>query len=114
VDVNRKGINKDEAEQMNRSSAWFDKHYAGMKVRRIIIHPAHQVQSAAAFTHDVEVTRERELKKLARSVRAFFKSFEKQNLKDLSTTNIQEMLDAHGLATDTMRSDYAATPKHKR
>ena len=40
VDVKRSEINKREAEQMNRSGAWFDKHYQGMDVKRIIIHPA--------------------------------------------------------------------------
>jgi len=111
VDVNRKEINKREAEQMNRSSAWFDKHYGGANVRRIIVHPAHEVQSAASFTHDVEVTREPELRKLVRNVRSFFKSFEKQNLKDLSTSHIQSMLNAHGLGTDTLLKDYAKKPK---
>jgi replicative superfamily II helicase len=53
-DVTRAEINKREAEQMNRSSAWFDKHYPGMSVKRIIVHPANTVQSAAAFTHEVE------------------------------------------------------------
>jgi len=34
--ISRAEINKREAEQMNRSSAWFDKHYAGSNVKRII------------------------------------------------------------------------------
>src|SRR5205814_7736302 len=54
VDVKRAEINKREAEQMNRSSAWFDKHYPNMEVKRIIIHPAYVVPSCAAFTHEVE------------------------------------------------------------
>ena len=58
VEITRGEINKREAEQMNRSSAWFDKHYPGSKVKRVIIHPAHTVASAAAFTHSVEAMRE--------------------------------------------------------
>ncbi len=38
VDITRAHVNKRETEQMNRSSAWFDKHYPGMEVRRFIIH----------------------------------------------------------------------------
>jgi len=63
VDITRAEINKREAEQMNRSSAWFGKHYPGMSVKRIIIHPSNTVQSAAAFTHEAEAMREVELKK---------------------------------------------------
>jgi len=76
VEITRSEINKREAEQMNRSSAWFDKHYAGMNVKRIIIHPAYVVPSAAAFTHDVEAMRESELKRFVKRVREFFKAFE--------------------------------------
>jgi replicative superfamily II helicase len=107
VDVNRAEINKREAEQMNRSSAWFDKHYQGMNVKRIIVHPANTVQSAAAFTHEVEAMRESELKKLVKSVREFFKSFEGLNFKDLSTAHIQKLVDAHKLAVPNLLADYS-------
>ena len=60
VDINRAEINRREAEQMNRSSAWFDKHYPGMSVKRIIVHPSNTVHSAAAFIHEVEAMREAE------------------------------------------------------
>jgi replicative superfamily II helicase len=93
-DVTRAEINKREAEQMNRSSAWFDKHYPGMSVKRIIVHPANTVQSAAAFTHEVEAMREAEIRKFVNSAREFFKSFESLN-KDLSTAHnlaVQELL----------------------
>ncbi len=48
VDIRRAEINKREAEQMNRSSAWFDKHYPGMAVKRIIIHPAYVLPSGSS------------------------------------------------------------------
>ena len=34
---------------MNRSAVWFDKHYKGMQAKRLIIHPAGRIESAAAF-----------------------------------------------------------------
>jgi len=107
VDITRAEINKREAEQMNRSSAWFDKHYPGMSVKRIIIHPSNTLQSAGAFTHEVEAMRETELKKLVKSARAFFKSFESLNFKDLSTAHLQKMLDAHNLSVQDLVSSYS-------
>ena len=107
VDINRSEINKREAEQMNRSSVWFDKHYQGMDVKRIIIHPSNNVQSAAGFTHEVEAMRDTEIRKLAKSVREFFKSFEGLSFKDLSAPQIQRMIDAHKLAVPNLLADYS-------
>ena len=102
VEVNRSEINKREAEQMNRSSAWFEKHYAGMKVKRIIVHPANVVASAASFNYDVEAMREVELRWFVKQLREFFKSFEAFNFKDLSATQIQKLVDAHGLSVSSL------------
>jgi len=107
VEITRAEINKREAEQMNRSSAWFDKHYPGMNVKRIIIHPSNTVQSAAAFTHEVEAVREPELRKFVKSVRELFKSFESLNFKDLSMAQIQKMVDAHHLAVPELLTLYS-------
>jgi replicative superfamily II helicase len=107
VDVTRSEINKREAEQMNRSSAWFDKHYAGMKVKRLIIHPAGKIESAAAFTHEVEGVREADLKRLVKAARGFFKAFEAQDLKDLLGTHIQKLMNEHGLSVTDLLSKYS-------
>lgn len=112
VEIQRSDINKREAEQMNRSSAWFEKHYAGMKVKRIIIHPANFVGSAAAFTHEAEAMRENELKRFVKHVREFFKSFESVNFKDLSATHIQKLVDSHGLSVEKLLSDYTKKLKN--
>ena len=97
VDLSRTEINKAEAEQMNRSAAWFEKHYQGCKAVHLEVHPAFRIQSAANFLVEVRVVREKELKGLTRAVRAFFKSFENLNFKDLSLPHIQNLLDAHAL-----------------
>jgi replicative superfamily II helicase len=107
VGVTRANINKREAEQMNRSSAWFDKHYKEKKVKRLIVHPSGKIESAAAFTHYVEGVRESDLKKLVKATREFFKSFENQNLDDLTATHIQKVLDAHGLSVPDLLSNYS-------
>lgn len=112
VEIARIEINKREAEQMNRSSAWFDKHYSGMKVKRVIIHPANAVASAAAFTHDVEVMRQKELKLFIRSVKEFYKSFESLDFKDLSVAHIQKLVNTHKLAVPDLLSEYTKKLKN--
>jgi replicative superfamily II helicase len=107
VDVKRTDVNKREAEQMNRSAAWFDKHYSGMQAKRLIIHPAGRIESAAAFTHDVEGVGVSELSKLVKTCRGFFKAFESQNFADLSTQQIQKMVDAHHLSVDDLLTRYS-------
>ena len=112
VDVKRTEINKREAEQMNRSSAWFEKHYASMDVKRVMIHPAYMVSSASAFTHVVEVMRENELRRFVKQVRDFFKSFEGLAFQDLSTAHIQQLVDAHGLSIPKLLSEYTKKVKN--
>jgi replicative superfamily II helicase len=112
VDLTRAEINKRETEQMNRSSAWFEKHYPGMSAKRVIVHPAGKIESAAAFTHEVEGMRESDLKKFAKACREFFKSFEAQDLKDLSATHIQKMINAHQLGTDDLLTQYSRKLKN--
>lgn len=107
VGVDRADINKREAEQMNRSSAWFLKHYPGLSAKRIIIHPANKEASAASFLHEVEVMRVAELKKLLKNVRNFFKSLQPLDFADLSVNHIQKNLDAHGLSIPSLLKDYS-------
>lgn len=106
VDVNRSEINKREAEQMNRSSAWFEKHYKGLGVTRIIIHPAKKIESAAAFTHNVLGLNESRLRMLISACKIFFKSFENQNLSDLSVKHIQKLIDTNCLSADDIITKY--------
>ena len=107
VEVTRGEINKREAEQMNRSSAWFDRYYQQCSVKRFIIHPSTQLQSAAALTHEVEAVREVELRKLVKSVRDFFKSFESLNFQDLSAVHIQKLLSTYQLTVPNLLSAYS-------
>ena len=102
--MSRVEINKTEAEQMNRSAAWFNKHYEGCNAIHIEIHPAYQVQSAANFLVDVKVMREKELKSFVKAVKNFFQSFQRLNFKDLSLPHIQNLLVAHALDVDNLLS----------
>lgn len=112
VDIKRAEINKRESEQMNRSSAWFEKHYPGLTAKRILIHPAKMVERAAAFTHEVEVMSESELKSFLKATREFFKSFESLNFIDLSCSHIQKLLDSHKLTVNYLLNGYTKKPKN--
>lgn len=112
VDLDRSEINKREAEQMNRSVAWFNKHYPGMNVQNIMIHPSHNVQSAAAFLQPVEVMRVNEMKSLVNRIKGFFKSFESQEFTSLSVPHVQQLIDQHGLSTSTLLKDLTKKVKN--
>jgi len=61
---------------------------------------------AAAFTHEVVVMRERELRTLVRAAREFFKAFESMSFADLSTNHIQKLVDSHGLSISSLLTKY--------
>lgn len=104
VDLNRAEVSKYEADQMNSSAAWFEKHYPGALAKYIEIHPASAVSSAAAFRIPVGVMREKELNRFTRAIRLFFKSFEALNFADLSLPHIQNLLVQHALDTENLLS----------
>lgn len=102
VDPKRIEINKTEAEQMNRSAAWFQKHYPGCRAIHIEVHPAYRVQSAGHFIIDVLAMRDKELKGFIRAVRNFFQAFQRVNFNDLSLPYIQNQIDAHALGVTNL------------
>ncbi len=113
VETDRSDINKHETEQMNRSCAWFRKHYAGMAAKNIMVIPTHNVASAASFIYDVQVMRTAELNKLLKAVRGFFKAFEAANLKDLSPLQVQQLVDSHKLSVTALLNDYTKAVKNR-
>lgn len=114
VDIKRAEINKREAEQMNRSCAWFDKHYAGMEVKRLMVHPAYVVASSAALTHESEVVRETELKRFVKQIRVFFKGFEALDFNDLSVAHVQKLVDSHNLSIPEILGNYSKKVKNAK
>lgn len=72
----------------------------------VMVHPSNYVASAAAFTHEVEAMRESELKRFAKRLREFFKSFETLNFRDLSTAHLQKLVDGHNLSVDKLLTEY--------
>ncbi len=99
-------IDKREAEQMNRSCAWFSKHYAGCKSINIIIHPSASLESAAAFLSDVKALKEKPLNKFKTRLSEFFKSFEGQDFRDLSLDFIKQKISAYKLSPNEIVEEY--------
>jgi replicative superfamily II helicase len=111
VALDRSEISKYEADQMNTSAAWFEKHYPGAVAKFIEIHPASTVSSAASFRKPVGVMRENELNRFTRAVRQFFKSFEAHDFADLSLPHIQNLLTQHALDTENLVSSESFVKK---
>ncbi|MFZ3022970.1 DEAD/DEAH box helicase [Pseudomonas sp.] len=111
---NKAKIDKREAEQMNRSCAWFAKHYNGGKAVNIIVHPSNNLESAGAFLSDVLVLKEKALNRLKSQISKFFKTFEHQDFKDLSERHINENLIAYDLIASKLVEDFTvAVRDHK-
>jgi len=107
VALDRAEIKDREAEQMNRSCAWFDKNYSGVKAKNIMIIPTRKLARNTSFTHSVHVIREKGLANLVRNVRAFIGEFTRMDLKDLSDKRVQELVNVHRLSVDNILNDYS-------
>lgn len=107
VKESRTEINKLETGQMNNSSGWFEIHYPGCEVKRIMIIPTKTVSSAGAFTNDVEIMRKGKLNLLKKNIREFFKEFVNYDLKDISEEKIQIFLNTHKLDVLSLKQNYS-------
>lgn len=110
VELTRAEINKHETDQMNRSSAWFGRHYAGSSVTRVMIIPPRKLASAAALNEDVLIMTKKELDHLTKNIRAFFNEFRGVDLRDLSAAKIDEHLRRHKLTVDDLTTIYGQKP----
>lgn len=106
VDLRRAEINKEESKQMNNSIAWFKREYSGKNVKNIMVINAGSLGKGAAM-NDVEVMKEKHIKKLVKSVRHFFNSFRELDFSNLSDKKIQEFLDSNNLSVDDIKSKYS-------
>ena len=96
---------------MNNSSAWFKSHYPGARTKRIMIIPTKTLSRGAGFNDDVEIMRERNLRRLTDNVKAFFNEFRNLNFSNLSESKIQGFIDAHKLGAHNLLTDYSEQPK---
>jgi hypothetical protein len=106
VSQGRDEISKSETGQINNSFAWFTKEYPGTEVNCVMVIPTKKLGGAAGFNMPVTVLRDNKLKKLCKSVLAFFTEFTAVDLKDLDPTSVQKWLDQHKLGTDTLIENF--------
>jgi replicative superfamily II helicase len=111
VKVTRVEINKDETKQMNNSIAWFKKQYGEVTVKNILIINANSFAKGAVLSKEVELMKEKHLKKLVKNVRAFFNEFKELDFSNLSDKKIQEYLTTHKLTVDDMKAEYSEKVK---
>ncbi|WP_367104716.1 DEAD/DEAH box helicase family protein [uncultured Psychrobacter sp.] len=107
VNLERKEVNKHEVGQMNSHCAWFESQYNDSPVKRVLIIPTRQVSYHADFTHEVEIMKRWNLKKLRNNVKGFFKEFNKYKLDSLTNEKIQEFINAHNLDVDCLLNEYS-------
>jgi hypothetical protein len=111
VDLQRAEIAKNESGQMNNSCAWFDSQYPGASVTPILIIPTHRLGPASGFNREVRIMRAKELGALVRNSKAFFESLRNFELRDLSGTKLQNMLDQNSLSAESLRELYSTLPR---
>jgi replicative superfamily II helicase len=107
VDLDRAEIVKDESGQMNNACAWFDKNFKGATAAKIMVIPMNKLGRAAGFNQEVRIMRDRELRRLRASVKAFFAEFKTADFTSMSESKVQEYLDAHGLSVEALLEKYA-------
>jgi len=110
VVLTRAEINKRETDQMNRSSAWFNRYYPGSKVTRFLIIPTNKLAIDAALNDDVIIMRKKHLDQLVKNVRGFFNEFRKVDLRDLSERKIEDYLRTHKITVVDLTSGYGQKP----
>jgi replicative superfamily II helicase len=110
VSVDRKEINKDETGQMNNSCAWFHNRYAGASSRNLMIIWTKTLGTAAAFTEEVGIMRNKKLEFLVKNTKAFFGELKGIDLQDLSETKLQANLEQHQLSVEALISKYSEAP----
>ncbi len=106
VDQKRVEIEEHEAEQMNRSCAWFDAQYKDAQCHRWIVIPPRKLTTKTSFTHEVVVLQKYGLTTLVNNVKRFTEQLKGVDFEDLSERNIQELMDAHKLSVDAICSEY--------
>jgi replicative superfamily II helicase len=111
VDLRRAEINKDETGQMNNATAWFKRHYVGVKVKNLMIISTKTVGHAAGFNDPVEIVRNSSLKRLSKNVESFYREFKDCDLLNLSEAKISEWVGMHHLTIDEIMDSYSEKPK---
>ena len=110
VQESRGYISRSETGQMNNSYGWFQKNYQNANPTNIMITPILSIENGGAFNCDVNVIRNKNLKKLKDNFDSFIKEFKNTNIENIVIKDIYEKLKYHKLAYNDF-SIYFEKPK---
>jgi hypothetical protein len=102
----RSYIIESEAEQMNKSCAWFNSQYKNANCHRWIVIPTRRITKKASFIQKVQILKKSGLTKLVNNVMKFTEQFKEADFRDLSKRHIQELFDECKLSVDDIYTEY--------
>jgi replicative superfamily II helicase len=108
VKLDRAEIEKRETEQMDKSYAWFCKHYPGVQAECVLVIPPKRLSSGAAVLQPTAILQKKGLEKLLANVRSFFGEFFALDLQSLSERNVGKALEKHQLGVDHLMTTYTS------
>jgi len=111
VESDRKEIYKEETGQINNACAWFIENYGKQTFKPLMIIPTKKISKGAGFNYEVEIINKRKLDDLTSNVKRFYMEFKNLDLKDLSTSKLQEFINSHKLSVEDLISNYSEKPK---
>lgn len=112
IKIGRSEIYKDESGQLNNACSWFKRNYGDLPVKNILIAPTRKLSTAAGFNDKVSIMLPNNLEKLVDNTLSFYKGFKEFDMKSLSESKIQCLLQAHNLLVEDIRDDYSKEPKY--
>ena len=113
VSGDRPEIYKNEAGQMNNHCAWFESEYGKETiVSRFMIIPTKNLSKQADFLHDVRIIRRKKLKEFKDAIKSFIKELSSYNIRDISSDNLQKLIDIHRLNIKDITEYFSETYHH--
>ena len=93
----RKNISKTEAGQMEEHCAWFESEYTQDSFVPVLVIQTEALATDAYFSHDVRILTKKNLDKLKKQIRDFFKEFNGYNFTSITPEFVNQKLAAHNL-----------------
>ncbi|MBL8019730.1 MAG: DEAD/DEAH box helicase family protein [Leptospirales bacterium] len=110
VDIDRKEIFKDEAEQIDQAVGWTKKHYTASNLIGILIIPTRRVPRKLSLAPEVRIMRESGLNKMRKAFGGYVSEFQNCDFDGLTAAKINAFLSAHKLLKENLMKDYCELP----
>lgn len=110
VKESRTEIYKKEGGQINTSCAWFRAKYPESKVYPLMIINAKKKGHQVHFSEDVKIMDRNKMELFKVYYHSFFNCFRDYNLGEITTTEIQNFLEANNMTIENIINDYSIEP----